>query len=82
MAESQCHILRLPFEIIVQVFKFLEDIDDVLQFARCCKLVNSVFEWPSIRVAVFRTIIVRPICITVGALADEYIRSLGQFSST
>jgi hypothetical protein len=58
MTETQIHILDLPFDILLQLFNWLDDIDDVLHFVRCCRLVNSVFEFPGFRLAVFRSIIV------------------------
>jgi hypothetical protein len=52
-------ILNLPPEIIVWVFKSLDDIDDALHFARCCKYVHCVFDPMSVRLEIFKSIIVR-----------------------
>lgn len=49
MTETKNHILELPSETLVQVFNWLDDIDDVLHFARCCRYVNSIFEYPGLR---------------------------------
>ena len=52
------------------MFNWLDDIDDVLYFARCCRLVHSVSEFPGFRLAVFRPIIGIPMPIFLH-LANE-----------
>jgi hypothetical protein len=54
-----CHILDLPPEIVIWVFESLENIDDALHFARSCKYAFSAFDTNSVRLKIFRSIIVR-----------------------
>ncbi|QKX53946.1 uncharacterized protein TRUGW13939_01026 [Talaromyces rugulosus] len=51
------HILRLPVEIQLEIYKHITNIDDALHLARTCKVLSSAFEAPSNRQDIFRSII-------------------------
>jgi hypothetical protein len=51
-----CRILNLPPEVVVWVFESLDNIDDALHLARCCKYAFSVFDATSVRLKIFRPI--------------------------
>ncbi|PLN74449.1 hypothetical protein BDW42DRAFT_63445 [Aspergillus taichungensis] len=52
-------VLNLPTELIIRIFESLDDIDDALHFARCCKDLHCVFDPLSARFKIFRSIIAR-----------------------
>jgi hypothetical protein len=51
-------ILNLPVEILLFVFESLDDIDDSLHLARCCKYIYWVFNDEHNRLTIFRSIVV------------------------
>lgn len=55
-------LLLLPAELLLMIFKSLENIDDALHLARTCKLLNNTFD-SSHRAAIFRSIIVSLRCL-------------------
>jgi len=51
-------LLDLPNELILQIYRDLGDIDDVLHLARTCSHLNSLFESGNNRLGIFRRVIV------------------------
>jgi hypothetical protein len=54
---TMAHILRLPVELQLELYKFITNIDDALHLARTCLFLNSVFE--AKRIEILRCVIVR-----------------------
>jgi hypothetical protein len=52
-----CHLLRLPIEILVYIFELLDDLDDALHLARCCRRIYRTFNPSNTRLRIFRSII-------------------------
>ena len=51
--------LDLPPEIVLWVFESLDNIDDALHLARCCKYFYSIFDVTGVRLKIFKSIVVR-----------------------
>jgi hypothetical protein len=53
------HQHELPFEIVLWFFELLDNIDDALHLAYCCRYFYTVFNSANVRSKVFKSIIVR-----------------------
>ncbi|KAJ5975171.1 hypothetical protein N7481_008878 [Penicillium waksmanii] len=74
------HILSFPVEIIIYVFESLDDIDDALHFARCCKYLYSAFNPMGVRLAIFRSVIARASHHEYDVELSQRTNLYGQFS--
>lgn len=50
--------LELPTEILLSIFRYLDDLDDVFHLARSCRRLHDVLEGSGNRLHVFRSVIV------------------------
>lgn len=53
------HLLQLPTKILLQIYKNLSDIDDILRLGRSCRRTHAVLNPVAHRLSVFRSVIVR-----------------------
>ncbi|KAB5567004.1 hypothetical protein GE09DRAFT_1284693 [Coniochaeta sp. 2T2.1] len=74
---ATCHLLKLPFEILIMVFENCDDLIQVASLASTCKLTNSV--WKSSESSIIRSVGFR--CIPafdealVAARATEIVKA-------